>query len=190
MATKASFQPSNLPCVSQFQGSMSFCVWNVNQRGNIIRDSVVNKGEFQNGRYKKKHVKFSEKQTFLTPWYTHPWPALFSCNSRFEIIPFPLLPTTLDRVYNLEDSLSLLLFLINKICEGVLQMQTKLHECFSIILPNPHIITGLFLFPLKTVENFFWCFQGVQKETSYMTWLRTRKNRTLCRMLQNGKCFY
>ena len=30
------------------------------------------KGEFQNGYYKKtKHVKFSEKQRFLTP-HTHP----------------------------------------------------------------------------------------------------------------------
>ena len=189
MATKASFQPSNLPCVSQFQGSMSFCVWNVNQRGNIIRDFVVNKGEFQNGRYKARQI-FRKANISYPLIHILPWPALFSCNSRFEILPFALLPTTLDRDYNLEDSLSLLLFLINKICEGVLEMQTKLHECFSIILPNPHIITGLFLFPLKTVENLFWCFQGVQKETSYMTWLRTHKNRTLCGMLQNGKCFY
>ena len=33
---------------------------------------IRQKGESQNGCFKKKkHVKFSEKQTFLTPWYTH-----------------------------------------------------------------------------------------------------------------------
>ena len=148
------------------------------------------RANFKTGVTRKQSTSNFPKSKHFLPPDTHPWPALFSCNSRFEILPFALLPTTLDRVYNLEDSLSLLLFLINKICEGVLEMQTKLHECFSIILPNPHIITGLFLFPLKTVENLFWCFQGVQKETSYMTWLRTHKNRTLCGMLQNGKCFY
>ena len=57
---------------------------------------------------KKKHAKFSEKRKFLTPWYTHVriggqkmfvfrkiWRALFSCNTRFEIRPFALLPPIL-----------------------------------------------------------------------------------------------
>ena len=34
--------------------------------------SLQQKGESQNGCYKKaKHAKFSEKQTFLTPWYVN-----------------------------------------------------------------------------------------------------------------------
>ena len=39
----------------------------------IIRSSVIRqKGESQNGGNEKaKHAKFFEKQTFLTPWYTH-----------------------------------------------------------------------------------------------------------------------
>ena len=33
---------------------------------------IRQKGQSQNGCFKKtKHVKFSEKRTFLTPWYTH-----------------------------------------------------------------------------------------------------------------------
>ena len=33
---------------------------------------ITQKGESQNGCYKKtKHAKFSEKQTFLAPWYSH-----------------------------------------------------------------------------------------------------------------------
>ena len=69
-------------------------------------------GESQNGSSKKaKHVKFSEKQTFLTPWYARTyenvsrayhgemfvfrkiWRGLLSCYLRFEIRPFALLPT-------------------------------------------------------------------------------------------------
>ena len=69
---------------------------------------IRQKGKFQNGCFKKiKHVKFSEKRTFLTPWYAQIhlrirgqeifvfskiWRA-FSWNSRFEIRPFVLLPT-------------------------------------------------------------------------------------------------
>ena len=41
----------------------------------------MQKGESQNGFLKKtKHVKFSEKRTFLIPWYAH-------------VRPFALLPT-------------------------------------------------------------------------------------------------
>ena len=58
---------------------------------------IRQKGEFQNRYFKKtKHVKFSEKQTFLTPWYAHVrkiWRALFSWNTRFEIRLFALLTT-------------------------------------------------------------------------------------------------
>ena len=98
-------------------------------------------GESQNGCFKKtKHAKFSEKRTFLTPWYTigsilkrvfrenkarqifrktsisdplicvsggkkmfvfrKIWRALFSWNTRFEIRPFVLLPTTYCINYN------------------------------------------------------------------------------------------
>ena len=62
------------------------------------------KGKSQNGYYKKtKHAKFSEKRTFhvqavcmsggqkcLLFWKI--WRDLFSCNTRFEICPFALLP--------------------------------------------------------------------------------------------------
>ena len=42
--------------------------WTLNQSLPVIRQ----KGESQKGCYKKtKHAKFSEKWTFLTPWYTH-----------------------------------------------------------------------------------------------------------------------
>ena len=38
----------------------------------LVIEIVVNKGKSQNGRFKKtKHEKFSEKRTFLTPWYAH-----------------------------------------------------------------------------------------------------------------------
>ena len=38
-----------------------------------LKSSVIRqKGESQNGCFKKaKHVKFSKKRTFLTPWYAH-----------------------------------------------------------------------------------------------------------------------
>ena len=74
-----------------------------------ISSVIRQKGVSQNGCYKKtKRAKFSEKRTFLTP-DTHTymclsggqemvvfrkiWRAVFSCNTRFEIRPFPLLPT-------------------------------------------------------------------------------------------------
>ena len=39
----------------------------------LKKSSVIRqKGESQNGSFKKtKHAKFSEKRTFLTPWYGH-----------------------------------------------------------------------------------------------------------------------
>ena len=38
----------------------------------FITSVIRQKGESQNGCFKKtKHAKFSEKQTFLTPWYAH-----------------------------------------------------------------------------------------------------------------------
>ena len=57
---------------------------------------IRQKGESQNGCFNKtKHAKFSEKQTFLTSWYTDRkiWRAFFSWNTHFEILPFALLPT-------------------------------------------------------------------------------------------------
>ena len=39
---------------------------------NIITSVIRRKGESQNGCFKKtKHIKFSEKRTFLTVWYAH-----------------------------------------------------------------------------------------------------------------------
>ena len=50
-----------------------------------ISSLIRQKSESQDGCFKKtKHAKFSEKRTFLTPWYTH---------VRFEICSFALLPT-------------------------------------------------------------------------------------------------
>ena len=38
----------------------------------ILSSVIRQKGELQNECFKKtKHAKFSEKQTFLTPWYAH-----------------------------------------------------------------------------------------------------------------------
>ena len=38
----------------------------------MISTEINQKGECQNGCFKTtKHAKFSEKQTFLTPWYIH-----------------------------------------------------------------------------------------------------------------------
>ena len=73
---------------------------------------IRQKGESQNGCFRKaKHAKFSEKQIFLTPWYTHvrvfqekkarqifpktniSKPLLYSWNTSFEIRPSALLPT-------------------------------------------------------------------------------------------------
>ena len=51
-----------------------FHIWKITNLVSLIdRSSVVRqKGESQNGCFKKtKHVKFSEKRTFLTPWYAH-----------------------------------------------------------------------------------------------------------------------
>ena len=76
-----------------------------------VTSSIIRqKGESQNGCLKKtEHAKFSEKRTFLTPWYAHVrvrirglelfvfrkiWRALFSSNTHFEICPFALLPAT------------------------------------------------------------------------------------------------
>ena len=69
---------------------------------------IRQKGETQNGGNKKtKHVKFSEKRTFLTPWdaqvrvrimgwekfvFRKIWHVLLSCYLCFKICPFALLP--------------------------------------------------------------------------------------------------
>ena len=47
--------------------------------GIFDKSSVIRqKGESQNGCFKKtKHVEFSEKQAFLTPWYAHILASLF-----------------------------------------------------------------------------------------------------------------
>ena len=73
------------------------------------------KGESQNGCFKKtKHAKFSEKRTFLIPWYAHVGVrimglemfifrkilrALFSRNTRFEIHPFALFRRNIFLLY-------------------------------------------------------------------------------------------
>ena len=50
-----------------FLNNLSKYIWMIPYLS-VIRQ----KGESQNGCYKKtKHIKFSEKRTFLTPWYTH-----------------------------------------------------------------------------------------------------------------------
>ena len=63
------------------------------------------KGESQNGGNKKgKHVKFSEKRTFLIVWYVRVgkvvfpkiWRVLLSSYLRFEIRPFALLKLVSD----------------------------------------------------------------------------------------------
>ena len=36
-----------------------------------ISSVIRRKGDCQNGCYKKKHVEFLEKRTFLTTWYEH-----------------------------------------------------------------------------------------------------------------------
>ena len=60
-------------------------------RSHQITSVIRQKGKSQNGCFKKtKHAKFSEKQTFLTPWYAH---VRVSWKARFEIRPFALLPT-------------------------------------------------------------------------------------------------
>ena len=75
----------------------------------IISSVIRQKGESQKGCFKKtKRAKFSEKRTFLTPWYAlrsvsirgseifvfwKTWRALFFWNTHFEIRPFALLPT-------------------------------------------------------------------------------------------------
>ena len=73
-----------------------------------IKSSVIRrKGKYQNGCFKKtKHNKFSEKWTFLTPWYAHVHVRIGWGGGRgkkcsffgkfgvpFEIRPFALLPT-------------------------------------------------------------------------------------------------
>ena len=53
-----------------------------------------------------------------------------------------------------------------KLCKNDIFL--KFIDCFlNVVLIKPFPATGLFLYPLKTTE-FFWCFQGVQKETSSM----------------------
>ena len=45
---------------------------NVFQKVQSIVGNKAKMGESQNGCFKKiKHAKFSEKRTFLTPWYAH-----------------------------------------------------------------------------------------------------------------------
>ena len=49
-----------------------FCQWSFHNIFNHISPVMRQKGESQNGCFRKiKHAKFSEKQTFLTPWYAH-----------------------------------------------------------------------------------------------------------------------
>ena len=51
----------------------------------LITSVIRQKDESQNGCFKKtKHVKFSEKRTFLTPWYTLVRAYLGVRNTRFS----------------------------------------------------------------------------------------------------------
>ena len=62
MATFTLFNFSNL---------LDWCKW-VMQYDFRTSSVIRQKGKFQNGCFKKtKHAKFSEKRTFLTPWYAH-----------------------------------------------------------------------------------------------------------------------
>ena len=59
----------------------------IDSNSSVIRQ----KGEPQNGCFKKtKHTKFSEKRTFLTPWYRKIWRALFLETPvlRFALLPY------------------------------------------------------------------------------------------------------
>ena len=64
------------------------CFWKLVRGGrnfNHISSVTRQKGQSQDGGTKKiKQAKFSEKLTFLTPWYAH---------VRMRICPFALLPT-------------------------------------------------------------------------------------------------
>ena len=74
---------------------------------------IRQKGESQNGCFKKtKQAKFSENRIFLTPWHAHirmpitgktcsffgKFGVLFSWDIRFEIRPFALLLTNLEKL--------------------------------------------------------------------------------------------
>ena len=82
-------------------------IWNLTS--SVIRQN----GESQDRCYKKtKEPQFSQKRTFLTLWcararvrirgqeifvFRKIWRDLFSCNTRFQIRPFAILPTTFLR---------------------------------------------------------------------------------------------
>ena len=84
----------------------------------LISSVIRQKGKSRNGCFKKtKHVKFSEKRTFLTPWYVRVrirgyeisvfrkiWRALFSWNTCFEIRCFALSSTTYSSEHTLNFS--------------------------------------------------------------------------------------
>ena len=78
--------------IGRYKTNSANCSWLawIIHKSSVIRQ----KGESQNGCYKKtKHAKFSEKQTFLTPWYAHV-SVLFGvlCFLVTPILKFALLP--------------------------------------------------------------------------------------------------
>ena len=59
-------------------------IWDI-EKTSVIRQ----KGESQNGCFKKtKHAKFSEKRTFLTPWYAHVREALENNSLQLKAVSF------------------------------------------------------------------------------------------------------
>ena len=118
---------------------------------------------------KTKHTKFSEKRTFLTPWYAHVrvrirrqemfvfrkiWRALFSCNARFEIRPFDLLPTIYTPLEVLpfslrEEFLNMEFFLVR-----IFHIQSK----YGKIRPRKNSLFRLFS---RKVSHFFFKFDVI-----------------------------
>ena len=127
------------------------------------KTSVIRqKGESLNGCYKKtKHVKFSEKWTFLTLRYTYVRAAcqevrnvrafFFFCNTSFEIHPFALLPTKTCLDWSLKS------IMMKQEDESTYKIKMSYRQSKSPF-PLSHLIQTHCLMVLMFCENslFFW----------------------------------
>ena len=107
-----------------------------------LRSSVIRqKGESQNGCFKKtKHVKFSEKRTFLTPWLAHVRGVL--CFLGTPVLRLALLP------YYRRD----------------VRLDSECVSALDVIwITNSFQANDSILYPLKTSEtpDVFWYFHGL-----------------------------
>ena len=158
---------------------------------------IRQKGESQNSCYKKtKHIKFSEKRTFLTTWYAHVrvrirelkmfvflkiWRALFSWDSFWDS-PFCLIT---NELFEFVAKSSCFLISFNKTTTKNFEIQPN--ECFSFSFCNVEQVI------LNGFTNWLVLIPFSQYLNSHIAWFKLIKHLFLkkdpCLLIWSVSCY-